>query len=45
MGIPMYEAGDDNRENGGDHKNAPAERPNTLVTEDGRVIHPRSTSS
>jgi hypothetical protein len=41
----MYVAGDDNREIGDDHKKAPAEIPNTLVTEDGRVIHPRPTSS
>jgi hypothetical protein len=45
MGIPMYGDGDEDRENGDDHKKPPAESLNTLVTENGRVIHPRSTSS
>ncbi|CEL01201.1 hypothetical protein ASPCAL00789 [Aspergillus calidoustus] len=39
MGIPMYGDGDEDRENGDDHKKPPAESPNTLVTENGRPLH------
>jgi hypothetical protein len=45
MGISMYGTGEESRENGDEQKRTPAESPNTLVTEDGRVIHPRSTGS